>query len=97
MIRDGGYFEDYTYTIEATNHATGSVAMCAAISTLMQTIDAWVRMSKAQLLESQIDYGHCKVKFRGKGARTAFNVIYAGFLGLQEADKENLQVELRKK
>ena len=89
------YHHNKEFVVEAKGHATGSVEMCAAISTLMQTLDEWLRVSGAAVKERVIDFGHCKLRFSGIGCRTAYDVITVGFLGLQESDPEHIHVDLR--
>lgn len=97
MVRDGSPSTGWWYTVEATGHSTGSVELCAAVSTLMQTLSAWLDLRGAAVSERVIESGRCKLRFSGHRCDTAFEVIYAGFMGLQATDPRRIKVELRKK
>lgn len=97
LVRDGSYSTGYWYTVEATGHATGSVQMCAAVSTLVQTLSAWIDMRGAAVSERVIESGRCRLRFSGRCCNTAFELICAGFMGLQATDPKRVKVEIRKK
>ena len=95
LVRDGSPATGWWHTVKAEGHAIGSVAMCAAVSTLMQTIESYLRLKHAAISKNVIEPGNCELRFSGNTA--AFEIAYAGFLGLQGADPELVQVEVRKK
>ena len=84
------------YPVTAKDHATGSVEMCAAISTLVYTLEGWLRNSTVLVLECTVEDGHVHIVFAGgSNCETVFDMVTVGFLRLQATDPEHVCVELQ--
>lgn len=80
-------------TLVCRGHATGSEAMCAAVSCLAYTAAGWAR-NHAQVHEERLEDGEACLCFSGAEARTVFQVLRIGLLQLAASDPERLQAEI---
>lgn len=84
------------YTVTARDHATGSVEMCAAISTLIYTLEGWLRNSTVLVLDSTVEDGNVRIVFvGGSNCETVFDMVTVGFLRLQATDPKHISVDLQ--
>lgn len=85
-----------TFSVRCRNHA-GSVATCAAISTLCYTLAGYLRSIDASLLEEKLDDGNVSIRFSGtsEAARGAFDMIAIGFLQLAGSYPEDCSVVIQ--
>jgi len=97
LVRDGSPYTGYWYTVEATGHATGSVELCAAVSTLVQTLDAWLTLRGSAVSERRIEPGDCRLRFSGHCCGVVWELMCVGFRGLEATDPETVHVTIRKK
>lgn len=83
------------YSLACHGHATGSETMCAAISTLVGTVQNYLRCTEFPFDEMVKDGDAC-VRWTGDGrANAAFEMLCAGFLALQATDQTKISVEIR--
>lgn len=84
------------YTVTATGHATGSVEMCAAISSLLYALDGWLANSDVIVSEKRMDDADVHIVFvGGERCETVFDMVTIGFLRLQETDRERIKVDVQ--
>ena len=84
------------YTVTATGHATGSVEMCAAISSLLYALEGWLANSSVIVLERKMDDADVRFVFvGGKSCETVFDMVTIGFLRLQETDRNRIKVDVK--
>ena len=94
MIAD----KDGVFEVTCDGHATGSDAMCTAISTLTQTLYGWVRNKEdVKISQQAIVPGHFHLRFHGGNAGEVFFYVLVGMLQLQETDSEHISVEFYEK
>ncbi len=88
------------YTVRADGHATGSVQVCAAVSTLLYTLAGYLLDNPdITVLEQNLNSGKACICFQGGGevGEAVFNLITVGFLQLEKAEADFLQVVRQKK
>ena len=73
------------YSVRATGHATGEPVLCAAISTLIGSLQGWLYASGAILVVDEVDSGRAELVFRGKGCDTAYDLVACGMVRLKKA------------
>lgn len=80
------------YLVSCRGHATGSPAVCAAVSCLVQTLESYL---DEMLPDSTglVGEGQATFRFSGPGARTVFHLMSIGFLRLEQTAPEYVQVE----
>ena len=82
--------EQGVYTLEADGHATGDQNVCAAVSTLTQTLLGYLlnleRAGEANVLQRRFGDGYVFVEAEGKArCRDAFELIWFGFCQLSRS------------
>lgn len=84
------------YTVSCKGHATGSVEACAAVSCLVYTLAGWLRNSSVLGLEERLNDGDALIRYTGRdAAETAFDMICVGFLQLQAAYPQQIDVVMQ--
>jgi uncharacterized protein YsxB (DUF464 family) len=81
------------YKITAKGHAA-TPAMCAAISTLLQTIVCWL-LNYGKDYSYRLEPGDAEIRFPPGGENdTVFNFAVVGFSQLSATDPENIKIFL---
>ena len=82
------------YLIRCEGHAVGSAQVCAAVSTLIYTLLGYLKNAGDIIVESEeIADGYAEVEFTGgDSARVVFELIYIGFLQLERANRDLIQI-----
>lgn len=77
-------------------HATGSVEVCAAVSTLVYTLLGYLKNADGVAVENaELADGYAEIEFSGgECARVAYELICIGFLQLAMAKGELIEVSL---
>jgi len=89
LERDGA-----TYTVSVKGHATGSPAMCAAVSALVCTLRGWLANTDiVEVYASQTESGDSLLKWSG-GSDEIWLFLAVGFLQLEGADPDRLRVSV---
>ena len=85
------------YTVSAKGHATGSMEVCAAVSTLLYTLDAWLHNTDLDVLRERLEPGDALIEYAGidAGAQTAFDFVTVGFLQLAKSEPSAIEVEAK--
>lgn len=86
LINDGG-----RYTVTADGHAATNV-MCAAVSTLLQTLDTALDLIGATVYEREIASGHVRLVFGGDGTEILMLFTAAGFKRLEKNGKNSVKI-----
>ena len=91
LKEDGG-----RYSVICEGHATGSVEVCAAVSTLVYTLLGYLKNADCVAVESEeLADGYAEIEFSGgECARVAFELIRIGFLQLAMAKGELIEIFL---
>lgn len=86
---------DGRYVVEAVGHATGSVQACAAVSTLMYSVAAYLANADGVEIENEdIADGFFSIEFSGgDAARIIFEFCTISFLQLEKNYGEFLVVK----
>jgi uncharacterized protein YsxB (DUF464 family) len=84
------------YGIECQGHATGSVQVCAAVSTLVTTLAGWLHNAQGvELITERLNTADAKLEYiGGADAETAFELVMVGFLQLAASYGEYISVEI---
>ena len=79
--------DDGRYSVVCEGHATGSVEVCAAVSTLVYTLLGYLKNADGVAVENElIADGYTEIEFTGgKSARVAYELISIGFLQLAKS------------
>lgn len=82
------------YLVRCEGHATGSVKVCAAVSTLIYTLLGYLKNAGDISVESEeIADGYAEIEFSGgNSARVVFDLISIGFLQLERANRDLIQI-----
>ncbi|MCD7927352.1 MAG: ribosomal-processing cysteine protease Prp [Oscillospiraceae bacterium] len=80
------------YLVSCLGHATGSPAVCAAVSCLAQTLEAYLEEMLPEDSTRLVGEGQAVFRFSGPGARTVFYLMTIGFLRLEQTAPECVQV-----
>ena len=82
------------YLIRCEGHATGSVKVCAAVSTLIYTLLGYLKNAGDISVESEeIADGYAEVEFSGgHSARVVFEFISIGFMQIERVYPNFIQV-----
>ena len=85
------------YTVSAKGHATGSMEVCAAVSTLLYTLDAWLHNTDLEVLHERLEPGDALIEYAGPDAdaQTAFDFVTVGFLQLAKSEPAAIKVETK--
>ncbi len=84
------------YTVSAQGHATGSMEVCAAVSTLLYTLDAFLHNATADVMLERLEPGDALIVFAGGAeAATAFDFVTVGFMQLAISDPATIKVETK--
>lgn len=84
------------YTVTARGHATGSVEICAAISTLVYSLAGWLRNVDATVYTERLEPGDACLSYQGDAdGETVFNFVCIAFLQLEMAYPANIKVDLK--
>lgn len=86
-----------SYELSARGHATGSEAMCNAISTLIGSLSNYLRCTNYRY-EEKMESGDACIRFDGgnhDAANGVFEFLCAGFLALQATDKTKISVKIK--
>lgn len=83
------------YTLKVRGHATGSPAVCAAASCLVQTAAGWLRNTKdITIRHMEMESGKAVIKWRGGDrAKWLFGLLEIGFLQLSLTAPEYIKVK----
>ena len=84
------------YSVVCEGHATGSVEVCAAVSTLVYTLLGYLKNADGVAVENaELADGYAEIEFSGgECARVAYELICIGFLQLAMAKGELIEVSL---
>ena len=84
------------YSVICEGHATGSVEVCAAVSTLVYTLLGYLKNADGVAVENaELADGYAEIEFSGgECARVAFDLICIGFLQLAMAKGEHVEIFL---
>ena len=84
------------YSVVCEGHATGSVEVCAAVSTLVYTLLGYLKNADGVAVENaELADGYAEIEFLGgECARVAFELICIGFLQLAMAKGELIEIFL---
>ena len=87
------------FSVDAQGHATGSVALCAAVSCLLQTLEGRILNEEAvDPLEVRLDAADAKLVWSGGAeAATAFDLAVVGFRRLAATDPARIAVTVEEK
>lgn len=82
------------YSVICEGHATGSVEVCAAVSTLVYTLLGYLKNADGVAVENaELADGYAEIKFSGgENARVAYELICIGFLQLAMAKDELIEI-----
>lgn len=81
------------YVVYCSDHATGSVETCAAISCLVYTLTGWLHGGGAEIIQEQLKDGEAMLIFTGdKAAKAAFEMVCVGFLQIQKTYPKYIRV-----
>lgn len=89
---------DGRYSVICDGHASGSVEVCAAVSTLVYTLLGYLKNADGVAVENEeIADGYAEIEFSGgERARVAFELISIGFLQLAQAKSNFIEIFLEK-
>lgn len=84
------------YSVICEGHATGSVEVCAAVSTLVYTLLGYLKNADGVAVENaELADGYADIEFSGgECARVAYELICIGFLQLAMAKGELIEIFL---
>lgn len=89
-----------TFRITAYDHATGSEKVCAAISTLMYTLEGWLinnpSSSKNHISELKSGYAFIEFEMLDDKAKAVTSAIVFGLMQLENAYGDYLKVRIDK-
>ena len=88
FCRDGAF-----WTMQATGHATGSPEVCAAVSTLVQTLETALDVIGADERQVDIEDGWAEITARGLGVTMVYECIRASFMRLAAGAPEYVTVQ----
>lgn len=93
LKEDGG-----RYSVICEGHATGSVEVCAAVSTLVYTLLGYLKNADGVAVENaELADGYAEIEFSGgECARVAFELICIGFLQLGQSSEKFIEIFLKK-
>ena len=82
--------------VEADGHATGSPALCAAVSCLAYTLKGWLANAEDVIVteNSMEDGSICFAWGGGAGSETVMDFLMVGFIELMETEPERITVEI---
>ena len=81
------------YEVVASGHAVGFPEVCAAVSTLIFSLDAFIHNTPILLIQERLEPGDALLQFSGgKEAEDAFDFVTLGFLMLQDQYPDVIQV-----
>ena len=85
------------YTVTCKGHATGSEAVCAAVSTLCYTLAGYLHNIPCEIEKEELLPGDARIVFYGKEqlAQAAFDMICVGFLQLAASYSDFVSVEMQ--
>lgn len=97
MERDGA---SGWYTLQVAGHATGSKALCAAVSCLVQSLEGWLGAydERAEVLQAEKASGRAYFRFREwdrDACRGVWELLKAGFLRLAATEPKKISVEIK--
>lgn len=89
---------DGRYSVICEGHATGSVEICAAVSTLVYTLLGYLKNAGGVAVENEvIADGYAEIEFSGgECAGVAYELISIGFLQLAQAKGNFIEIFLKK-
>lgn len=89
LKEDGG-----RYSVVCEGHATGSCEVCAAVSTLVYALLGYLKNADDVVVEkSELAGGYAEIEFSGgERARVAFGMVSIGFLQLERANKNFIEI-----
>ena len=82
--------EDGRYTLLTQGHAA-TPEVCAAVSTLVQTLRAWLHNADTEIEVERIGPGDCELRYRG-GSGEAWDMTRIGFLCLEATAPAEIQI-----
>lgn len=91
LKEDGG-----RYSVVCEGHATGSVEVCAAVSTLVYTLFGYLKNADGVAIECEVlADGYAEIEFSGgENARAAYELICIGFLQLEQSSAKFIEIFL---
>lgn len=90
------------YSVECEGHATGSEAVCAAVSCLVSSLESWAANSpNARIRRSEVRPGFACIEFGPEGSslealqacREVFSLVEGGFLRLAAGYPDYIRLE----
>lgn len=86
--------DDGRYSVVCEGHATGSVEVCAAVSTLVYTLLGYLKNADGVVVESEVlADGYAEIEFSGgECARVAYELIRIGFLQLERSNEKFIEI-----
>ena len=90
------------YSVACEGHATGSGAVCAAVSCLVSSLESWAANSpNARIRRSEVRPGFACIEFGPEGSslealqacREVFSLVEGGFLCLAAGYPEYIRLE----
>jgi len=85
------------YTVACKDHATGSEAVCAAVSTLCYTLAGYLHNIPCEIEKEELKMGDARIIFYGRSepARAGFDMACVGFLQLAASYPEYVSAEIQ--
>ena len=81
------------YSVECEGHATGSGAVCAAVSCLVSSLESWAANSpNARIRRSEVRPGGSSLEAL-QACREVFSLVEGGFLRLAAGYPEYIRLE----
>ena len=80
------------FLVELDGHASGSPALCAALSALVQSLQGWLHASGAEIHKEELAPGRCLLDFSGEGCAAAFGLVRCGLLRLAATDPARVKI-----
>lgn len=89
LKEDGG-----RYSVICEGHATGSVEVCAAVSTLVYTLLGYLKNADGVAVENaELADGYAEIEFSGgECAKAAYELICIGFLQLAHSKGNFIEI-----
>lgn len=86
--------DENRYSVICEGHAVGSCEVCAAVSTLVYTLLGYLKNADDVVVEkSELADGYAEIEFSGgERARVAFGMVSIGFLQLERANKNFIEI-----
>jgi uncharacterized protein YsxB (DUF464 family) len=84
------------YTVGASGHATGSMEICAAVSTLLYSLAGFLHNSPSEILSEVLVPGEALLSFAGgDDDETVFSFMVIAFSQLEKSEPAHIKVEVK--